>query len=118
LLPLAEGAAPAAGLAPGRVPPSRAPLPRCGPRWVPVAGLGFRRPACSPLAVVASELTLGATACESRGQACGNADMVARQPSSKQKQTRPGTRAAVDQLLGTYGLRRQKPGGRDKNAPT
>ena len=44
--------------------------------------------------------------------------MVARQPSSKQKQTRPGMRAAVDQLLGTYGLRRQKPGGRDKNAPT
>ena len=25
---------------------------------------------------------------------------------------------AVEKLLGTYGLRRQKPGGRDKNAPT
>ena len=25
---------------------------------------------------------------------------------------------AVGKLLGTYGLRRQKPGGRDKNAPT
>ena len=28
----------------------------------PRRGLGFLRPACSPLAVVASELTLGATA--------------------------------------------------------
>ena len=74
----------------------RRTLPRGGPRCAPVADPGFRRPACSPLAVVASELTLGATACESRGQACGNADMVARQPSSKQKQMRPGTRAAVD----------------------
>ena len=32
------------------------------------AALGFRCPTCSPLAVVASELTLGATACEGRGR--------------------------------------------------
>ena len=36
--------------------------------------MGFRCPACSPLAVVASELTLGATAYEGRGRgerSCG-----------------------------------------------
>ena len=30
----------------------------------------------------------------------------------------PSTRRPREKLLGTYGLRRQKPGGRDKNAPT
>ena len=47
---------------PDASPPGRAPLSRGGPRCATVAALGFRRPACSPLAVVASEPTLGATA--------------------------------------------------------
>ena len=44
-------------------------MKRGGPRCAPVADLGFRRPACSPLAVVASEPTLGATAYEGGGGA-------------------------------------------------
>ena len=38
------------------------------PPKINFAALGFRCPTCSPLAVVASELTLGATACEGRGR--------------------------------------------------
>ena len=54
---------------PDASPPGRAPLSRGGPRCATVADLGFRRPACSPLAVVASEPTLGATAYEGGGGA-------------------------------------------------
>ena len=42
-------------------------MTRGGPRCATVAALGFRRPA-APLAVVASELTLGATAYGGRGR--------------------------------------------------
>ena len=58
----ATGGGGGTGTTPGRAPPGRAPLPRGGPRCATVAAPGFRRPACSPLAVVASEPTLGATA--------------------------------------------------------
>ena len=57
--------------------------------WQINLDLGFRRPACSPLTVVASELTLGATAHEGRGRG-GRAvtqtprRLVARQSSPKQ----------------------------------
>ena len=43
--------------------------PRCT-TVAALAALGFRRPACSPLAVVASELTLGAPAGEDWGLGC------------------------------------------------
>ena len=65
-LPLAAGAAPEAApppsfgrpaaeraWRPGASPPGRAQ--RCAPRRASGAALGFRRPACSPLAVVASD---------------------------------------------------------------
>jgi len=53
---------------PGASPPGRAQRSRGAPRCASGAALGFRRPACSPLAVVASELTLGAMAYEGRGR--------------------------------------------------
>ena len=57
--------------------------------WQINLDLGFRRPACSPLTVVASELTLGATAYVGGGGAGVRSrrpggGRVARQPSSKQ----------------------------------
>ena len=60
----ATGGGGGTGTTPGRAPPGRAPLSRGGPRRATVAALGFRCPVCSPLAVVASELALGATAYE------------------------------------------------------
>ena len=100
-LPLAEGAAPEAApppsfgrpaaeraWRPGASPPGRAQRSRGAPRCASGAALGFRRPACSPLAVVASELTLGATAHEGRGRGGravtqGGVGSAARRPSSK-----------------------------------
>ena len=67
---------------PDASPPGRAPLSRGGPRWVPVAGLGFRRPACSPLAVVASEPTLGVTAYVGGGGAGVRSRSPPRRPGS------------------------------------
>ena len=73
---------------PGASPPGRAQRSRGAPRCASGAALGFRRPACSPLAVVASELTLGAMAYEGRGRGGravtqGGVGSAARRPSSK-----------------------------------
>ena len=83
----ATGGGGGTGTTPGRAPPGRAPLPRGGPRCATVVDLGFRRPACSPLAVVASEPTLGATAYAGGGGAgvrsrSPRGGRVARRPSS------------------------------------
>ena len=49
---------------------------------------GFRRPVCPPLAIIASELTSGATAYRmgTGGGTGGGVGSVARRPDSKQKQ--------------------------------
>ena len=72
---------------PDASPPGRAPLPRGGPRCAPVADLGFRRPACSPLTVVASELALGAMAYDGGG----GAGVRSRSPRGGQAARRPSS---------------------------
>ena len=71
-----------------------------------VAALGFRRSACSPLAVVASELTLGAMAYGGRGRGGRSfsrprGGFAARWPSSKQSRSKAETRKYIRYTTGT-----------------